>query len=108
MVVVATIAVAGNTHLLVSPITHSEPQSLTSAIEIPQRIKRDLGLDAERSWIVLTELNRFGWPGPDVRLVAGGSDPFYGAIPDQMFIQMRDAIVARAGANRLRMTTRTE
>jgi hypothetical protein len=27
-----------------------------------------LGLDAERSWVMLTEANRFVWPGPDLRM----------------------------------------
>ena len=33
----------------------------------PDTVKRRLELDDERSWIVLTEANRFIWPGPDLR-----------------------------------------
>ncbi len=29
--------------------------------------QRRLGLDDERSWVVLSEGNRFLWPGPDLR-----------------------------------------
>lgn len=53
----------------VLPITHSPPSDPGDAIEIPPVTKRRLGLDDERSWIVLTESNRFVWPGPDVRSV---------------------------------------
>ncbi|MCY7339506.1 MAG: hypothetical protein LH465_06085 [Sphingomonas bacterium] len=108
VIVVAVQNVHGNTQLLVAPITHSEPRLPQSAIEIPKIIKRELGLDEARSWIILNELNRFVWPGPDIRIVAGGSGPYHGAIPDHLFTRMRDAIVERASANRLRMTKRTE
>jgi len=108
VVVVAVENVSGKTQILVAPVTHSEPRSPQSGIEIPINVKRDLGLDNDRSWIILTELNRFIWPGPDIRIVDGGDDPFHGAIPDHLFIQTRNAIVARASANLLRMTKRTE
>lgn len=32
-----------------------------------RRRQTRLGLDDERSWVVLTEANRFVWPGPDLR-----------------------------------------
>ena len=67
MVVVARFVSGGQTQLLVAPVTHSEPKS-GEGIEIPPPVKRHLGLDRERSWIVTTELNRFNWPGPTVYL----------------------------------------
>jgi hypothetical protein len=51
----------------VLPITHTPPSDPNDAIEIPAAVKLRLRLDHERSWIVLTESNRFAWPGPDVR-----------------------------------------
>ncbi len=52
----------------VVPITHSPPPPRAiDALEIPANIKRHLGLDDARSWVVLTELNMFTWPGPDLR-----------------------------------------
>jgi hypothetical protein len=53
----------------VLPITHSPPADPDDAIEIPAAVKLRLRLDGERSWIVLTESNRFAWPGPDIRLL---------------------------------------
>lgn len=103
MVVVARFVSGGQTQLLVAPVTHSEPKS-GEGIEIPPPVKRHLGLDRERSWIVTTELNRFNWPGPDVRLVSDSGAPFYGAIPAKLFEQMRSSILA----NSPRMTARTE
>ncbi|WP_040427755.1 hypothetical protein, partial [Afipia birgiae] len=51
----------------VLPITHTPPANPADAIEIPADVKARLRLDADRSWIVLTESNRFAWPGPDLR-----------------------------------------
>jgi hypothetical protein len=48
----------------VLPITHTPPVDPADAIEIPAAVKLRLRLDGERSWIVLTESNRFAWPGP--------------------------------------------
>jgi hypothetical protein len=48
----------------VLPVTHSPPADPADALEIPQATKRRLGLDAERSWVVLTEANDLIWPGP--------------------------------------------
>lgn len=59
----------GKTRVLVVPITHSPPVG-SEAIEIPPAIKARLMLDAERSWIILSEANEFFWPGPDVPPVA--------------------------------------
>lgn len=106
--VVATLARGDRTLLLVAPVTHAPPDSGTDAIEIPRNVKKQLGLDPQRSWIVLTELNRFLWPGPDVRLAPGNEDPFYDALPDWLFLRVRDRILAHAGANQLRVTKRTE
>jgi hypothetical protein len=53
------------------------------AIEIPQATKKRLGLDEEPSWVITTEVNRFIWPGPDIRAVPGGSLA-YGYLPASM------------------------
>ena len=66
-IILAARSVAGQTHVVVAPITHSSPVNRDEAIEIPASIKRHLGLDSERSWIVATEVNAFVWPGPDLR-----------------------------------------
>ncbi len=54
----------------VAPITHSAPTSPEAGIEVPAATKRRLRLDNDRSWIITTELNRFIWPGPDIRSTA--------------------------------------
>ncbi|MGN6590662.1 MAG: hypothetical protein ACTHKE_10260 [Sphingomicrobium sp.] len=105
VVVVARTSVGDRTQLLVAPITHSEPPD-GEGIELPPPVKRHLGLDQERSWIITIEMNRFNWPGPDIRLVRDADDPFYGAIPARLFELMRSSILGNA--ERLRTTKRTE
>jgi hypothetical protein len=43
----------------VLPITHVVPSDPADAFEVPLPTKRRLGLDEERSWIVLNEANDF-------------------------------------------------
>lgn len=57
----------GRKQVAVVPITHSLPQDLNVAVEIPLRVKQHLGLDSERSWVILDEVNVFTWPGFDLR-----------------------------------------
>jgi hypothetical protein len=51
----------------VLPVTHAPPADPALAVELPPATKRRLGLDDVRSWVMLTEANRFIWPGPDPR-----------------------------------------
>jgi hypothetical protein len=78
-IVVATRDEEGDTLVYVAPITHTPPTGGTG-IELPAAIKRRIGLDAARSWIVTEELNRFVWPGYDLRPIARDRPvPFIGA-----------------------------
>ena len=81
VVVVARIERAAATLILVAPITHAVPENKADAIEIPANVKKQLGLDRDRSWIVVNELNRFIWPGPDIRPVSGKRRPVLRCAP---------------------------
>lgn len=77
----------GKTYVIVLPVTHSVPSNPLEAIEIPWRVKKRLGLDDARSWIIPSEWNGFLWPGPDVRRVgdAGNESIAYGMFPPDLF-----------------------
>ena len=92
----------GDTIVVVLPITHTPPRHADLAVEIPAATKRRLGLDDERSWIVVTDANRFIWPGPDLRpRVAGDAASIaYGLLPAALFREVRDKL-ARAIEMRL-------
>jgi mRNA-degrading endonuclease toxin of MazEF toxin-antitoxin module len=95
--------------VVVVPITHTPPCSASSALEIPTDLKRYLGLDDQRSWVVVDELNMFNWPGPDLRTTSPNSDsPLYGMLPSGFFRRVRDALVANIRAGKTRQVPRTE
>jgi hypothetical protein len=108
VVVLGTLVRRGRTQLLVAPITHAAPAQDGGAIEVPANVKAQLGLDRNRSWIVVTELNRFIWPGPDLRIIPGRESPFYDMLPDWLFRRVRAAIARHVGEGRLKITRRTE
>ncbi|MCV3766426.1 hypothetical protein [Rhizobium sp. TRM95796] len=103
--------VSGLEIVTVVPVTHSPPRDANDAIELPAALKAHLGLDAKRSWIIVSETNDFVWPGPDIRPVPGrtGSKRYtYGVLPPRFFSHVRDRILARANEHRLRRISRSE
>jgi hypothetical protein len=84
----------GVTVVMVLPITHSAPKAPRAAIEIPPAVKRHLGLDDERSWIVVAEGNAFVWPGYDLRKVPRADRYDYGFLPPRLFNQVLAAFLA--------------
>jgi hypothetical protein len=109
-IVLTTQAAAGETVVTVLPITHSAPTAVDDAAEIPAVVKRRLGLDEARSWVVVSEVNRFVWPGPDLRPVSRAEpDRFhYGLLPPSLFRQIRERFLACAAGQRLRAVPRSE
>jgi hypothetical protein len=90
----------------VLPITHTPPKNAGDALEIPVTVKSRLRLDEERSWIILTESNRFAWPGPDLRpLDTDGG--YYGPLPPALFAEVKRRFVGLARAGRHKAGART-
>jgi len=82
----------------VVPITHTKPFNLDEAIEIPRSTKKRLGLSDnpdERSWIILSEINRFIWPGPDLRSITRSQTDVYdyGFLPPAFFDQLKTKLL---------------
>jgi hypothetical protein len=100
----------GETQVLVVPVTHSPPESSAAALELPPAVKRHLGLDAERSWVVLSESNLFDWPGPDLRRVGDRDDSSvaYGFLPPRLFAELQRRFLALEAAARSKRVQRTE
>ncbi len=72
VIILAAEIAEGRCIVTVAPITHTEPADPVAAVEIPLATKRRLGLDDARSWIMVSEGNRFAWPGPDLRPARAG------------------------------------
>ena len=100
----------GEREVLVLPITHTPPANADDAVEIPPATKKRLGLDADRSWIVITEANEFVWPGPDLRPISGrdASTIAYGPLPPRLFAHVRDRFLERDRREKSAHVKRTE
>jgi hypothetical protein len=76
----------GSSIVTVVPVTHSRPDDPSAALELPLAVKHHLRLDAERSWIILDEINQFTWPGFDLRPIPPSRGRFtYGFLPPRLF-----------------------
>jgi hypothetical protein len=100
----------GEQRIQVVPVTHSPPADPSTAVEIPAAVKARLRLDSARSWVVVTELNEFIWPGPDLRPLISGdlASAAYGFLPPALFRVIRDRYLALHAARRLKRVERTE
>jgi hypothetical protein len=106
-IVLAALDDEGDTVVYVAPVTHSPPQD-ERAVAIPPAVKRRLGLDDAPSWVVTSELNRFIWPGYDLRPIARDRpDVFaWGFLPVDVFAAVKRGIAANRAAGQLRSAGR--
>jgi len=109
-VVLTLIDAEGETRVTVLPITHTPPADASTAIEVPPDTKKRLGLDADRSWIVVSEGNEFLWPGPDLRPLPGAdlSTVAYGFLPPRLFGLVRARFLALSRQRKAERVMRTE
>ena len=59
---------------------------------------------------MVTEVNEFIWPGPDLRPIAGrdASTTSYGALPPKFFAHVRDKFLERDQREKAAWVSRTE
>lgn len=100
---------AGEKMVTVLPVTHTPPADPALAVEIPAGTKARLGLDDDRSWVILTELNHFQWPGPDLRPAPGDptGDVAYGSLPASLYETIRVRWLATYDAGKIAEVKRT-
>ena len=109
IVVAARIDTAGDIDTVVAPMTHQPPDDPMASIEIPGAICKSLSLDSGRHWLRLDELNRFTWPGFDLRPIPGEPGRYeYGMLPPGLFQQLREGILTRQKAQAGRIIFRDE
>lgn len=107
VVVLATRQVGDQTIVTVAPITHSMPADPDMGIELPASTKARLGLDGDRSWVIINDVNRFVWPGSDLRPVRPAGAGFsYGLLPRSLYVKVRDRMLALAKAGSVRIGPR--
>ena len=96
IVVAASRQNGGDINVVVAPVTHAPPKDPADSIEIPAAVCRSLGLDDDCHWLRLDELNRFAWPGFDLRPVLGAKASYsYGMLPQPLYEVLRQGIVDR-------------
>jgi hypothetical protein len=109
VIVLSVHKVEGRTLVTVAPITHTPPERPELAVEIPSETKQRLGLDDERAWIIADDLNRFLWPGVDLRPIRRGASTYaYGLLPGSLYRQVRDRVFTLARSGRAAITARSE
>lgn len=85
----------GARNVIVCPITHTPPDNESTAVELPPRVARHLGLDAERSWIRTHQVNTFKWfegMTPAGVVPADKSRPTFGHLPPKLYTAVRDQV----------------
>jgi hypothetical protein len=92
------------------PITHTPPHDPDAALELPMATKCRLRLDNERSWVVVSEFNRFVWPGPDLRPVSrDDNDQYaYGLLPPKLFERIKEKMLEQIKKQQIQLVTRSE
>ena len=95
-IVVATRRENGEVRVIIAPITHEPPADWHDSIEISAGVRAALGLDDHRQWLRLDELNRFTWPGYDLRAIPGSPRRYdYGMLPRALFERLRERLLIR-------------
>lgn len=99
VIVLAVQNIEGVDLVTVAPVTHSKPGDANAAVEMPAAVKRHLGVDDKPSWIVTTEVNRFTWPGSDLRAISRDRPGVfaYGFVPGDLIRKIRLQIAERQG-----------
>ncbi|MEX1109195.1 MAG: hypothetical protein WEC00_09815 [Dongiaceae bacterium] len=94
---------AGERLVTAAPIAAYPPGDPRDAIELPHATCRRLGLDFgnegsdARHFVIVSEVNRFVWPGPDLRPVAtrSASAFVYGVLPPRLFKRITAQLIGR-------------
>jgi hypothetical protein len=96
----------GETLVTVLPVTHRPPKDKAAAVEIPHAVKKHLGLDDDRPWVVVSEGDQFVWPGYDLRKVRSTDRYDYGYLPPRFFKEILAAFWAWHKTRKVTVTPR--
>ncbi len=110
VIVVAQRREGEDIRVVVAPITHTAPNDPSEALEVPHATCRRVGLDGDRNWIIVSELNSFLWPGPDLRPLPGQgpASVIMGLLPAKLSVMLNERLQARIVQRRAAITARGE
>jgi len=85
-------------YVVLLPITPTRRRGATVGIEIPQPVKKSLGLDDASSCVIVSEHNVDEWPNSGLSPIPGKRGVFsYGFIPARLFAQIKAKFLELAG-----------
>jgi hypothetical protein len=94
LIVLSTEEKESGTEVTIVPITHKQPANHEFSVEIPLRVKENLGLDMDNSWVIANEANQFIWPGFDLRPIqTHHGQQYYGFIPPKLFHKIKNRML---------------
>ncbi len=83
--------------VVILPITHSNPTGETVGIEIPERVRRAIGLDDSPCWVIVSEHNVDEWPNGGLQPLPGRPVVFsYGHMPPGLFASIKARFIELA------------
>jgi hypothetical protein len=100
--VAATDATTSPRFVVILPITHTRPRTGVAAVEIPDRVRRAIGLDDAPSWVIVSEHNVDEWPRGLAAIPGKPRTYSYGFIPPGLFAQIKTRFLERARQGRVR------
>jgi mRNA-degrading endonuclease toxin of MazEF toxin-antitoxin module len=94
----------------VAPITHTPPNDSANAIALAPLTRQRLGLDDAPQWIIVSEVNTFSWPGPDLRPKPGQGPEsvLLGRLSPRTAVELMQRVAAFGRARKLAITIRTD
>jgi len=100
--VAATDATTAPRFVVILPITHTRPRAGVAAVELPDKVRRALGLDEAPSWVIVSEHNVDEWPN-GLAAIPGKPRTFsYGFIPPGLFAEIKARFLETARQGRVR------
>lgn len=92
--------------VLVCPITHTPPKGVETAIEMPPKVARYLGLDHDQMWVKTHQVNKIIWPENQIPYgitKTPKGEWAYGTLP----YTLRQSILEQVRANSEKLTLGT-
>ena len=81
----------GDKIVLVAALTDLQPRN-TEGVALPDATRERLGLPSAQYWIITSEVNRFIWPGPDLRSADSVSKNELNVLPPILFESIKSSI----------------
>jgi hypothetical protein len=96
-VVLAVADQDGERIVTAAPIAADPPDDPRDGLALPRTTRERLGLDDTRRFVIVSEFNRFVWPGPDLRPVAtrSASAFVYGVLSPRLFKRITAQLIGR-------------